>query len=328
MTASDLQGALVAEAALAPSVHNVQPARWRLDGDAVILFEDCSRRLAVGDPHGRDAAISLGAAAEGMAIALSRHGLAMRDAGGTDLAPPSADVVPVRRFSIAAGADPDPLAEAVPLRQSYRGAFLRATDEDRRRAATLASDDVAVVAEPEALTRLARRVDASGLAFFRDSAFRKEIVSWMRFSPRDPRWTRDGLNAAAMAMSRLEAAGAKRVLGRLFPLLDRIGLAAPLTSDAAKVKSAAAVLVLHRPADEDPFATGRAFYRAWLEVTAAGFQAAVMASLADHEGIAAETARELGLAPDHRIVSALRIGRVPPGAAYPRARLPVDELMV
>ena len=44
------QRALVAESSLAPSVHNVQPARWRIGEDEVTLLEDTRRRLPVADP--------------------------------------------------------------------------------------------------------------------------------------------------------------------------------------------------------------------------------------------------------------------------------------
>ena len=76
MTMSALLTRLVDAALASPSVHNVQPARWRIDGDALVLLEDTARRLAVGDPRGHDAAISLGAATEGLAIAASGEGLA------------------------------------------------------------------------------------------------------------------------------------------------------------------------------------------------------------------------------------------------------------
>ena len=37
---------LVEAAIAAPSVHNVQPARWRIEGDALLLLEDMSRRYS------------------------------------------------------------------------------------------------------------------------------------------------------------------------------------------------------------------------------------------------------------------------------------------
>lgn len=324
MTPAD-QIALAAEAALAPSVHNVQPARWRFAGDGVTLWEDTSRRLPAGDPEGRDMATSLGAAAEGIALALSARGLALVDQGEAAL-PAAEGVLAARRhFTIAPGVA-DPLQRFVATRQSYRGAFEAARAEDRSTADALAAEDCVVVADPARIAAIGRQVDRSGHAFFRDGAFRAELRSWMRLRCSDPRWARDGLNAQAMAMSPVEAFGAGLVLGPLFRPLDGIGLAAPLTAEASTIKGAAAILLFHRSAGEARFESGRAFYRLWLRVEQAGLQAAVMASLADDPDGAASVA---DLLPAGRtLVSALRVGRAPPGSGYPRARLPVEELLV
>lgn len=50
------------------------------------------------------------------------------------------------------------------------------------------------------------------------------------------------LTAEAMALGRIEAIGAGLVLGPLFPLLDRLGLAGAVTAEAGKARSAAAWL--------------------------------------------------------------------------------------
>ena len=128
-----VQRALVAEAARAPSVHNVQPARWRFDGGAVALLEDRTRRLAAADPSGHDIGVSLGAAFEGMAIALSRLGLA--------LTPPvmsrhSEDgrYGTVAQSEIMPRPSVDPLAEWVEQRRAWRGRFVPL---DQRQHATL-----------------------------------------------------------------------------------------------------------------------------------------------------------------------------------------------
>ena len=58
--------ALVDEARHAPSVHNIQPARWALLGPEVLaLRSDPGRRLPIADPTGHDVRVSLGAAALG-----------------------------------------------------------------------------------------------------------------------------------------------------------------------------------------------------------------------------------------------------------------------
>src|SRR5262249_60944221 len=67
---------VLAEASRAPSAHNTQPARWRFEPDGTVhLFEDLTRRLPVADPTGHDGAVGLGAAFEGLHLALSRRGI-------------------------------------------------------------------------------------------------------------------------------------------------------------------------------------------------------------------------------------------------------------
>lgn len=316
--------ALIAEAVLAPSVHNVQPARWRFNDGTVELWEDLARRLPVGDPHGRDADMSLGTAAEGMALALSAHCLGIEETE-LPLAAVDGDLIARRRFRIVPGAH-DSLQRYVAGRQSHRAAFDAATDCDRDGARKLADEDCIVVADHARIDAIARQVDRSGHRFMSDDGFRAELRGWMRLRRSDPRWPRDGLNAEAMAMSRAEALGAGLVLGPLFRGLDAVGLAASLTAEAATVRSAAAILLFHRPADEPRFESGRAFYRLWLRVEAAGLRAAVMASLADDPAGAASVA---DLVPRGRtLVSTLRVGRAPTGSGYPRARIVPSELLV
>lgn len=327
MTVDTLR-ALVAEAMLAPSVHNVQPARWRIVDPATIdLFEDATTRLKVGDPRGNDAGISLGAAAEGLRLAASRHGLALKK----QPPPPQSDatLVPIARYSLAeSGTPPDPLAASVGARASWRGDFAAVGATDRADAGRLAGSDSAVIGDPAALIEAARIFDTASYGFMRDHAFRAELRSWMRFTPRHPRWDRDGLNASAMALGSLEAIGASVVLGPAFGVLDRFGVAPGLLAEGKKIAAAAGVVVFHRPAAEAPFDSGAAFYRLWLQIEAAGFGAAVLAALADDPGAAREIARMAGISESHRIVSAFRLGRRPAGSKLERARRGLGETLV
>ena len=70
----ELLRALVAEARLAPSVHNVQPSRWRLKGNRLLLLGDLTRAIPVADPAGRDWRLSHGAHLEGLSLALAARG--------------------------------------------------------------------------------------------------------------------------------------------------------------------------------------------------------------------------------------------------------------
>lgn len=316
---------LVAEASLTPSVHNVQPARWSLRPDAIVLLEDRTRRLAAGDPSGRDALVSLGAACEAMVIALSRRGI------GTSIGTPEAstggDLVEIRRLRPVGRVEADTLSGHLPSRSSHRGAFDAVSASERAAAAALASDELGVLDRPEDVREIADLGAEAGHGFMRDVAFRRELVSWMRLSRSHPRWSRDGLNADAMAMGRIEALGARAVLGLLFGTLQAAGAARPLLSDAAVTRTATAIVALHLPRSTDPFEIGRRFLRAWLTIERAGFKAAVMASLVDHPSARARLSSLMVLDDDRSIEAVWRIGRT--AAAPPaRARLDVDDLIV
>lgn len=316
---------LVAAAITAPSVHNVQPARWRIDGEALVLGEDTARRLTVGDPRGNDAAISLGAAAEGVAIAASGEGLATRieRLGGAQ----ARGFRPVARLTFTPGIEPDPLLEWLEKRASWRGDFLPPSQQDRVAAQILHWDDRVVISDPRGIAAAATLYDQASYAIMRDDKFRKELRHWMRLSPRHPDWMRDGLNAAAMQFSRLEALSAGAVLGPLFRPLDFSGVAPALLAEAKGFAHATAVILFHRAADEDPFDSGRAFHRLWLEVEAAGLGGNVLAALADHPATARAISASHGIGGGRRLVSALRIGRRS-GATPPRARLPLSEVLL
>ena len=151
----------------------------------------------------------------------------------------------------------------------------------------------------------------------------------MRLSRLHKDWGRDGLNARAMAMSQFEAAGADIVLGkRMFKALDSIGVAGQLIGEAAKVKSAAAIGLFHRPGDEHDFDTGRRFYRLWLEITAAGLCLCPMSVLADTPATATQLKQQYGIDEGRKLVTVFRIGRRPDHARQPkRARLPASKLL-
>jgi nitroreductase len=315
--------ALVAEANLAPSVHNTQPTRWRLETDgSVSVIEEIDRRLAVGDPMGRDADVSHGAAIEGFSLAASAHGWTVKV---EPLQSPAAHGLrDVARLNLGSPGEADALQAYVAERQSYRGAYM--AGEVSNLAALEAVGDVRLATTAQEIGRLAELNDQASLRTFRNSAFRAELLSWMRLSRRDPRWPHDGLNADALSMSGLESFGAGLVLKPgLFEALDRLGLAAALVAEAKVVRTARAIALFHRPEGEPPLETGRRFYRLWLEFARLGLSAAPMSVLADDPQIRAIVADAFGLASDRRLITAFRLG-VGPLRAPVRARLPVSEL--
>ena len=129
-------------------------------------------------------------------------------------------------------------------------------------------------------------------------------------------------------MGTVEGLGARLVLGTsLFGALDALGVAGTLTGERAKTMSASAIVLFHRPRDESAFASGRTFYRLWLDVTRCGLSGWPLAILADDETCASHCARQFSIPDDRRLVNALRVG-AGPSRAPERARLPVRALVI
>lgn len=319
--------ALVEEANLAPSVHNTQPTRWRLDSDgSVLVFEDGSRRLPVGDASGRDATVSHGAVIEGFALACAALGwkLAMSAADQT----PDSGLRPVARLTVSGGGSKDPLQAFVRTRRTYRGRFLEGRDSPKLHLLA-PSDDVIIIRAPQGIARLALLNDEASLRTFRDGAYRAELLSWMRLSRRHPRWSLDGLNAEAMEMSSFQAAGAGLVLTPgVFETLDLLKIARLFVAEADVVHSAQAIVLFHRPQHENPLLTGRRFYRLWLEFTREGYSASPMAVLADDLEARTAITSEFKIPPDRRLITAFRVGAAPAKNKSPKPRLQIPSLIV
>ena len=333
--------ALVNEARRAPSVHNIQPARWALaEPGALLLYADPARSLPVADPSGHDVRLSLGAAYEGMLIALASRGLTAAPAEQAPAVAPDQRVAPgghapagerVAWLPIERGATPDPLAAAVARRAAYRGTFAPTSaatlDALERR---VAPTGVVVVRDRARIEELAKLADQASAEFLSDPRYWPETWRWLRLSRSHPDWDRDGLNAEALALS-----GIERALGRglmappAFEWMRRLGLAGALISERAKIASAGALLLFTAPTTEDPFKIGRAFYRRWLEVTDGGLALCPISVLADSKRSNAEIRRAFSLPSDRRLVNVFRVGAAPPGfPARLTPRLPAAELIV
>lgn len=320
----DLFRELVADAALSPNVHNIQPTRWRLiDADTIAVHAAADRHLSVGDPTYRDALASHGAAVEGMVIAASGRGIKLEHA------PASGDEV--TRLIVTGAAQPDPLAPYLKTRRTYRGAFDKAQMDQAISAVSALpeSEDSRVIIDRQQIAHLAKLTDQATLRTFRNRAYREELTAWMRFTPMNRNWSRDGLNAQAMSMSLPTALAAGAVLSwPMFEVLDTVKLAGPLTGEQASIVGSAALIAFVRPMDSDPTLTGRAWHRLWLEITRVGLVASPLTILGDDPIAHQEVSRMLGLDAKRRIVTVLRVGQVDASRLPPPARLPVDELII
>jgi hypothetical protein len=281
--------------------------------------------LSVGDPEGRDAALSLGAALEGTRLALSQIGMAFKGIDQSEI-----EGTPTLAVTLEALDKADDLSSVMSARVTWRGGFaparpsqLKSLDELRKR-----RKDITIVTSPVEINWLAELNDNASVSFFRNKAYRKELLTWMRLSQRDNNWARDGLNATALGMSRFEAMGAGVVMkSPVFELLDKLGLSTTLISEKKRTLTSCSIILFHRPTGEDPVESGVAFYQILLLLADMGFAAWPMAVLADSSDYRTEVARHYALPQDHRLINAFRVGPLPMGVSPARIRLAPAELI-
>ncbi len=184
LTAASL-ATVVATAARAPSVHNTQPWRFRIDGEVVELRGDPDRILTQIDPVGRELTISCGAALFGLRLGF-RH-LACLPA--VELWPDPQQPWLVARVwpdgHAAVNAVEAELLAAVPHRHTHRGPFTPGEVSPRLLAA-LAVDAAAegselrFIEQPELVSDLAALVDLAGAEQDASAEISAETRRWLR----------------------------------------------------------------------------------------------------------------------------------------------------
>jgi nitroreductase len=120
----------------APSIHNTQPWRWRLDDDGLVLLADRTRQLAVADPDGHSLLISCGAALHLTELALRAAGVPTRTTLWPDPAKPDA----LARVSPAGPGVAQAADEQVAAHEQVAAALRRRSDR-RPFTSQQASDD-------------------------------------------------------------------------------------------------------------------------------------------------------------------------------------------
>lgn len=321
MISKDVFAGCVMRAALAPTVHNTQPARWVRDGEVLSLFCDTNVGLTIGDPTGRDAALSCGAVLEGMALALSAHSIAADvTLTGADTRP-GQGLVAVAHLTLSRG-DVDGLHSQLEQRFTWRGAF---ADKPAQLFGWTRTDARLILDDPSR-TWLAERNDWASFESMKDARFRRELVDWMRLSDRHPRAGLDGMDRAAMRMSKGAARATPYVLIKFWRLLNAIGITKGIISEAEVTLTAPVIALFYRDISENLVASGRAYLRLCLEAANLGFAGWPMAALSDQPTTNGEVRARFGIPSDRRLVQVIRFG-IPTGDAAPRARRPLSEIL-
>jgi nitroreductase len=175
--------AVLTTAALAPSVLNSQPWRFRLLPDRIELHADRRRALTATDPEGRELRLSCGAALFGLRLALKGLGIRPLVTLLPGIKAPGALATIRRGGRLDPTEETRALLQAVPMRRTNRHPFLdvpvsAAHRQSLVRAAELERSWLHVVsdrAERVRLQDLIRRADRVQQA---DAGVRAELAAW------------------------------------------------------------------------------------------------------------------------------------------------------
>ena len=306
-------------ATLAPNSHNTQPWRFRIGAEHVEILPDFSRRTPAVDPDNHHLFVSLGCAAENLALA-----------AGVSGRPGALSFNPTNDGSVMLtfGGEPtvnSALFDAIPQRQSTRAEYDgRPVGPPALRALAIAAEmpgiDLVLITDRPQIDRVRDLVLAGNSAQMADAAFVRELKSWLRFSPRQALATGDGLFSATTGNPTLPS--------WLGPLVLDMVFKADAENDkyARQLRSSAgvAVFVSARDDKEHWVRAGRACQRFALQATALGLKHAFVNQPVEVASLRPELAALVGMT-GRRPDIVMRFGY---GPALPySARRPVEAVL-
>lgn len=311
---------IVRYATLAPSGHNTQCWRFRLENRSIAILPDLSRRTPVVDPDDHHLFVSLGCAAENLVQAARAFGFM----GHAEFSPATSGAITVALER--SKAEESPLFKAIPHRQCARTGFdgrPLAAEELRLLEAAGTGDGVAVIllTEREAMEKVLEYVVQGNTMQINNPAFVSELESWIRFSDGEAIRTGDGLTARSTG-----SPSAPRWLGRL---LFRAFFRVKPENDkyARHIRSSAGIAVFVSNVDDKDHwvEAGRCYERFALQATALGIRNAFVNQPVEEPRLRPEFAKALGLG-DRRPDLVVRFGR---GKEMPRSlRRPVESVLI
>ena len=299
-------------ATLAANGHNTQPWRFRLADRQIHILPDFTRRTPIVDPDDHHLFVSLGCAAENLALAAAASGRP-----GELRFDPADDGAII--FDFAPGtAVPSPLCDAIPRRQSTRAIYDGRTVPPAhlaqlQEAAKVGSVELVLITDREQLRRMRDLVIAGNSAQLADPHFVAELKQWVRFNPRAALVAGDGLYGGASGSPSMPD-----WLGtHMFDLAFRAGSENQKYARHLESSAGVAVFVGAKADREHWVQVGRACQRFALQATALGLKHAFVNQPVEVAALRPELAALVGM-PGRRPDLVMRFGYGAPLPMSPR----------
>lgn len=305
---------------LAASSHNTQPWKFALSTDSITVRPDFARRCPAVDPDDSHLFKSLGCAAENIVLAAMAQGYASRvslNSGAQELR------IDFRKSGSAASNN---LFAAIPKRQCtrtlYDGSELKA-DEQKQLERTGRDKGIrtVILTSDRQLDTVAQYVHQGNREQLSDPAFRKELISWIRFNPKTALKTRDGLSNRTSGNPALPNWLAKRIINVVLTPKKQ----AETDSKFIRSSSAVAVFVAERNDLESWVNAGRVYERFALHAADLDIRHAFINQPVEVRTLRPQFESWLGLK-NESVLLIVRIGRAAP--APNSLRRPLDDVIV
>ena len=311
---------LVRYATLAPSSHNTQCWKFRIEERAIVIEPDLSRRCPAVDPDNHHLFVSLGCAAENLAHAALANGLRTEMVMGQKIT-----------GSIVMNLAPTP-AHASPLFQSivdrqctradYDGKPL-SVDEMRllEQAGTGAGVRIILLTERPAIAGVLEYVVSGNSAQMKDAAFVSELKSWIRFNASQAVASGDGLFSRSTGNPSAPPWLGKHLMALFFTENSEND------KYARQMRSSAGIAVFVSEANDPAhwIEVGRCYERFALRATALGIRNAFLNQPVEVATIRPQFAAWLGIG-NSRPDLIVRFGRGP--KMPPSLRRPIQAVLV
>ncbi|MBX7433664.1 NAD(P)H nitroreductase [Mycobacterium sp. Y57] len=305
----------------APSLHNSQPWRWRIEGSAVQLFLDAERAPRHTDTTGRELVISCGAVLDHFRVAMAaaawhtnvdrfpnpnnHHHLASLDFSPLDFVTDGhrqrADAILRRRTDRLPFAAPEDW-------EAFAESLAPAGGIDDVRVDVIGEEGRAALAEASQLTESLRLYD---------SPYHAELVGWTVDLPLD-----EGIPASALP----SAAESDRVdIGRTFPVVKHPERRREIADDHANV----VVLSTYDDTVHNYLRCGEALSAVLLDATMAGLATCTLTHITEVPASRQVVAEMIGAGDAVTPQVLIRVG-VAPGSedmSPPTPRRPIDEVL-
>jgi hypothetical protein len=311
---------LVRLATLAASSHNTQPWKFRIGRESIEVLPDFERRCPVVDPDDAHLFKSLGCATENLVHAAAAQGCTAEV--GFDASAESV-VVQLRPSSTARATD---LFRAITVRQCTKTLYDgRPISTDHLRTLELSGQGTTVrtilLTERKHIEAVVEYVNQGNQTQLSDPAFRRELISWIRFNPGEALRTRDGLSGRTGGQPPLPRWLAKGIM----PLV--LTAKTQADTDARNIRSSPAVAIFVAAGDDRSawVETGRAYERLALQATALEIRSAFINQPIEVRSLRSQFESWLGLKGE-RAHLVVRIGCAP--LAPYSLRRPVEEVIL